>query len=101
MSSHIPKKFKMGGQEIKVIVKKNINKEGAIGLYRSHHNEIHVQTHLDGEPLPKTQVHQTFCHEYIHALLDACRREELCGDEDLVDLMAEFLYQSLGSKIFQ
>lgn len=99
MKYNIPRKFTIGGQEINVIIKKTIEVEGAIGAYKSMENEIHIQTHMDGKALPKSQVEQTFYHEYVHCLFDQCRQPELCSNESLVDLMGEFLYQSLGKRL--
>lgn len=75
---------------------KQIPQEGAVGLCKFFENEILVQTHLSGKPIAKSQVEQTFWHEYCHYLFDQCRREDLSLDENLVDLCGEFLYQSLG-----
>lgn len=93
---NIPKKFSMGGQEITVRVMKNIEKEGAIGLYRPLHNDIQIQTQVDKEDIHPSQTELIFWHEFSHCLLSACRREDLSENEELVDLMAEFLYQSVG-----
>ena len=98
MTYNIPRSFPMGGQIIKVKIKKTITTEAATGVCRFYENEIHLQTHLDGTLINKTQVEQTFWHEYAHYLLYHCRQEELCTNEELVDLMGEFLYQSLGKR---
>jgi len=100
MTYNIPKKIKIGGQTFKVIVKKTIEREDAIGEFRSLMNEIHVQTHIEGKKIPVSQVQQTFCHEFIHCLFDACRQEDLNRNEELVDLMGDFLHQALGDRIF-
>ena len=98
MKYKIPKNFDMGGQTIKVKVKPDVGKDGAIGFYSSYENRIEVQTHLDGSLIDKSKVEQTFWHEYAHCLLEHCRQDDLGANEDLVDLMGEFLYQSLGKK---
>lgn len=95
---NIPRKFSMGGQIIKVHIKRCVDVEGAIGYYKHHENEIGIQTHLNGSPIAVSQVEQTFWHEYAHCLLDHCREEELSTNEKLVDLLGEFLYQSLGKQ---
>lgn len=96
MTYNIPKKIKLGGQTIKVYIKRTVEKEGCIGFYSSLLNEIHVQTHVEGRAMPTDKVEQTFWHEYAHALTDSCRQEAICSDEAFIDLMGEFLYQSLG-----
>jgi len=98
MIYNIPKSFEIGGQKVKVIVKKKIDTEGAVGVCLFFQNEIHIQTHLNGKLMAKSQIEQTFWHEYVHYLLSHCRQEELSSNEELVDLMGEFLYQSLGKK---
>lgn len=90
---NIPKKFSIGGQEIKIRVMKDIQVEGAIGVYKSLANEIRVQTHLSGEAMAPSQVEQTYYHELCHCLFDHARQYELCANEELVDLMGELLYQ--------
>lgn len=98
MKYNIPKSFPIGGQTITVKVQKTIDVEGAIGAYKAIDNEILVQTHLQGKLMPRSQVEQTFYHEFVHCLFDHCRQDELCSNEELVDLMGELLYQALGKK---
>lgn len=93
MKYNIPKKFTIGGQEITVKVMKHIGIEGAIGVYKSAENLILVQTHMNNKPMARSQVEQTFHHELMHCLFDQARQEDLCSNEDLVDLMGELLYQ--------
>mgnify|MGYP000190795020 CR=1 FL=1 len=93
MKYNIPKQFNIGGQEIKVRTMKHIGIEGAIGVYKSLSNEILVQTHMNGKPMAVSQVEQTYHHELIHCLFDHARQEDLCCNEELVDLMGELLYQ--------
>lgn len=98
MTYNIPKSFTMGGQTVKVYVKKDINSEGDVGLCKFLHNEIYVQTHDKGKPMAKEKIEQTFWHEYAHYLLHQCRKDDLSENEELVDLMGEMLYQSIGKK---
>lgn len=88
----------IGGQEIKVELRKHLGEEGLLGLYKPLENKILVATHSSGVPMHSQQIEQTFWHEYSHCLFRACRKGELYVDEELVDLMGEFLYQSVGKK---
>ena len=96
MKYNIPKKMQLGGQTITTKIMKDIEVEGAIGVYKSLQNEIRVQTHANGMAIAKTKVEQTYWHEYAHAVTDACRREDLCVNEEFIDLLGEFLFQSVG-----
>lgn len=98
MKVNVPSKINLGGQTIRTEVKETIPVEGAIGCYKIHENLIQLQTHVNGIAISKEQVEQTYWHEYAHAILSACRQEELSCNEELVDLMGEFLYQSIGKK---
>jgi hypothetical protein len=101
MEYNLPKSFNIGGQKIKVKTFKSTDIEGAVGAYKSSKNEIDVQTHVNGEEFPASKVQQIFCHEYVHCLFDHARREDLCANEELVDLMGELILQSLGPYIFK
>lgn len=97
MKYNIPKKFIIGGQEIKVQTVRNLD-DFTLGLYVPLHNMIKIRTHVNDKPIHPQQVEQTFWHEYAHCLLLSCRKQDLYVDEELVDLMGEFLYQSVGKK---
>lgn len=101
MQYNLPKKFKIGAQTIKVKTFKNTDIEGAVGAYKSNKNQIDVQTHVNGEEFPVSKVQQAFCHEYVHCLFDHARREDLCANEELVDLMGELILQSFGHLLFR
>ena len=89
----IPKSFKLGAQEIKVIKKKQIETEGAIGHADFYVNEIQLQTHVNGRAMAEGQVTQTYYHELAHWLMFMCRQEDLCANEPFIDLLGEFLMQ--------
>lgn len=95
---NIPKKFPMGGQVVKVEIVKQVE-PGVLGKCFFFENMIKVGTHLDGKPVNKEQVEQTFWHEFCHYLFFQARQDELCYNEPLVDLLGEFLYQSLGKAV--
>jgi hypothetical protein len=96
---NIPKSFTMGGQNVKVVVKEDIGDPGNNGGCNFEENIISVQSHqANGDLRSSDMVEQTYWHEYAHFLLSQCRREDLSKDENLVDLMGEFLYQSIGKK---
>lgn len=98
MKYNIPKKFIIGGQEIKVELCRKLDTEHTLGIYYPLLNSIKVRTHCNDSEINPQQVEQTFWHEYAHCLLLACRKHDLFVDEELVDLMGEFLYQSIGKK---
>jgi len=93
----VPKEFKLGGQTYKVSCKPSIEIDGALGIWLPYSNHIMVQTHLNGHAIVKEAIDQTFCHEWGHALMAACRRDDLCADENFIDLLGEFLCQSINT----
>ena len=99
MTYNIPRKICFGGQTIKVKIMKDIGSGDDTGFYKCYFNLICVQTHWEGSLIAKEQVEQTFWHEYAHALLDHSRKEDLSIDEPLVDILGEFLYQSIGKSV--
>ena len=94
---NIPKSFEIGSQKISVKIAKNIEVEGALGLYSSLTNEILIQTHIGGKLMAASQIEQTYYHELVHCLFDHARQEDLCSNEQLVDLVAELLAQVIKS----
>lgn len=97
----IPKSFQMGGQTIKVTVHNGSSPPPSdiLGLCKFLENTIDIYTKCQGRIIAVEQVEQTFWHEYAHYLLFQTRKDELTHDEELVDLLGEFLYQSIGKKL--
>ena len=100
MKYDIPKSFPMGGQIIKVVIVKELFCDGQaiLGKFEAILNEIHLAKTVFGKVIVKSQVEQTYYHEYAHCLMFHCRQDNLNENEELIDLMGEFLYQSLKKK---
>lgn len=69
----------------------------AADMLRAHgtHNmdQARVLIRLDSEN--QELIMGTFCHELVHALLEAVRRDDLSSDENLVDGLGAVLHQFL------
>ena len=54
-----------------------------------HRNQILLTT----EDIPDAVRHHTFCHELVHFLFHYAGRDDLAGDETLVDVVGGLLAQ--------
>ena len=89
----IPTSFKLGPHEIKISYEKHMHgKKGLAGSCNSYYNTITLQGLGNGAPI--SQQEQTFYHEKVHLILDIMERDELCKDENFVNLFATFLLQT-------
>ena len=89
-----PEKFQIFGQEIQVKYTKNLLQQGAWGTYNHAKKLITIQTHnIDGTELDEDHMSQVFHHELMHCIFDHLGYEELSHNEQLVDQVANCLYQ--------
>jgi Zn-dependent peptidase ImmA (M78 family) len=88
----IPKKFKLFGQEIKVVFDNELQlKEDHVGLANYRKNLIILDNNVTRE---QSQIEQTFLHELIHFICEELGENELQKNEKLVDLIANLLHQA-------
>jgi hypothetical protein len=90
----IPRRFKMHGHEITVRIlplSRWPHTKGALGLYDPKLHRIDVRSDQ-----PDTAIQQTFCHEFVHAVLGQMDHK-LYADEVFVDNFGSLLHQALSS----
>ena len=90
----IPKKFSLHGHKVTVRIialSKWRHSKSAIGLYNPNLHRIDLRADLGD-----TELQQTFCHEFVHALLDEMNHD-LSYDEKFVDNFGSLLAQALAS----
>jgi hypothetical protein len=88
----IPKRFKLAGQTIQVIIDKELqHREDLWGLTVYRENKILLDEAI---ARPQTGQEQTFLHELVHWILYAME-SDLRTDEKFVNLFSNFLHQAL------
>ena len=90
---NIPKTFTLGSVSYKVEYVPHLNREDAVALSDSDECWIKIV-----DSYPKKRQEQAFCHELMHILFAASGRDDLHGDETLVDVTGTFLHQYLDTK---
>jgi hypothetical protein len=90
----IPKAFQLHGHTITVRIlplSRWPHSKDALGLYDPKLHRIDVRSDQ-----PVTAIQQTFCHEFVHAVLGAMDHK-LYADEVFVDNFGSLLQQALAS----
>ncbi len=86
------KRFQLGGKKYRVEYAKG-NATGNLGMAYGPCCRIVVQTQWDGKKVPEDSQEQTLYHELIHCVFHEIGREDLAGDEQLVQSAAVLLHQ--------
>ena len=89
----IPKKFKLFGNEIKVIVSEDLKKSNKYGETHYNKNEIRIASDIYEEK--SIELDLTLYHELIHMILGKMSEFEKSDDEKFVQTFAELLYQAI------
>lgn len=89
----VPKTFKLIGMDYIVGELPEDQREDLHGLHLPSDSTISLDPQL-----PPQKLRAVFCHEWIHAALEAVGREDLSEDETLVDSLGSVLYQFLKTK---
>jgi len=92
----IPESFMIFAQKIQVVIQPDLAyRSDDRGQFSSRYGRIVLQPHNEASPIPTTRVEQTFCHEVIHAWLEALGEIELDKNDGLVDRLGHCLHQFL------
>lgn len=106
---HIPEKFKLFNQTIRVIYDINhfIDKEGAYGFANYRRNLIILRPSTELVPVSDEQMEQTFYHELMHFIIyyvgsSYNKNEEgyMHQDECFIDLLSHLLHQALSTAVY-
>ena len=91
----IPREFELQGRTIRIVLSDDLESEDCYGKWESARERIT----LDATAPKDIRVHSLW-HEFLHAALEACGREDLSNDERFVDTLAGYVHQMLKSSRF-
>ena len=92
----IPKTFELMGQTINVrFVSELLQESDALGQACYRTGEIRILESSPAYVVTREQQMQTFLHELMHWVFYKLNKDELRKDEDLVDMVADLLMQTL------
>ena len=92
----IPKKIRVGGQEIEVTQPMCIE-GGKLGECRLGDGYIKIAEQFNGVSQPESSKVNTYWHEVTHCILDTMGRGDLSQDETFVSSFAGFLTECYHS----
>jgi len=99
MKFTIPKRFKLFDQWIDVKWnKKLLHNDDCLGMACYRDNKIELQPQLEGRPIKKSQLDQTFFHELTHQIFHAIDENELRTNEKIVNQVGKCLYNFFDTK---
>lgn len=92
----IPISFELQGRTIRVIRSEDVPfKNDAWACWDADSDRITLDP-----TAPKDMRAHSFLHEFLHAALEACGRDDLSSDEKLVDALAGLTHQMLKTSKF-
>ena len=92
----IPKRFDLMGTTIDVEYNADMMFDGdAMGQANYRRNKIFIAPNTSTFKMTQEQVEHVFLHELTHWIFKQLNRNELQKDEELVDMFAELLHQTL------
>jgi len=92
----IPKTFELMGETITVnFVNELLQEEDVLGQACYRTGEIRILTSSPAYKVTEEQQMQTFLHELMHWVFHKLKKDDLRKDEDLVDMVADLLMQTL------
>lgn len=91
-----PASFKLLGHTIKVVLVEDLaDREGALG--QCHPDRLLIELQAPGK-ISQSLLVQTFLHEWVHMAFYMMGETKLYGNEKVVDLTSQCLYQMLVSR---
>lgn len=91
MTLNVPKEINIAGLTITIEMTDDLP-SGCIGKADYQKQKIYINPNFASQCLTE----QTFYHELVHWILFVMGEEDLKSNEQFVDLMAHFIYQSIG-----
>lgn len=92
----IPDRFKLFGETVEVIYKKDLNNEdNCNGLANYRYSRIELQPSTEAIPRSPESIEQSYLHEVTHFILGAIEEHKLRDDERFVELFSKALHQVL------
>jgi hypothetical protein len=90
----IPKRFKLFGTTIKVIIDNNIDDSNTIGISEFTKAQIRIAEKDSEDIFTKDTIIDTFYHERTHSILDAMGEHKLSCNEKFVEVFSRLLKQA-------
>ena len=89
----VPKRFTLLGVQytVEVIPPTKWRHPECVGYFDQNRGVVQIK-----KAAPDITL-QTYFHELVHLILTSANREDLSGDEGLVDLMASLIHQALAT----
>ena len=98
----IPKRFKLYGQTIEVVMVNTLDyDDGCRGQADYRNNQIKLQLPGEQITMPVTHQEQSFCHELVHFLFSMAGYDEDRKDEVKVERISNLLHQALTSAEYE
>jgi len=98
----IPKSFKLFGLTIKVVFAKGmLDRDDSVGLAFIKRSVIELCPTTEQAPISPSRVEQTFCHEWVHFMLDAIGERDLGRNEKFVSQFSGLLHQGLTTMEYE
>lgn len=92
----IPKRFDLMGTTIEVEYNFDMMLDNdEVGQANYRRNKIFIAPNTSTFKMTREQVEHVFLHELTHWIFNRLNRSELQKDEELVDMVAELLHQTL------
>lgn len=92
----IPKRFDLMGTTIEVEYNSDMMLDNdAMGQANYRRNKIFIAPNTSTFKMTQEQVEHVFLHELTHWIFRQLNKSELQKDEELVDMFAELLHQTL------
>ncbi len=96
-SNEIPKTFRVAGMTHTVVFEKHKHGDSGFGEVTYPDNKIVLFAAMDGVPICRDQMIQTFWHEATHAILQAMGEGELNRNEKFVCCFSSLLNELMQS----
>ena len=96
MKYNIPKRIRVGGQDIEVKIVETIPGQNC-GISDIVTGEIQIAKYVDDRKQTESSMYNTFIHECLHAVLGTMGEHELNENEKFVSCMAGFVTEIIRS----
>lgn len=94
MKIRIPKQISIGPYDIKILKQKDLAiSDGCLGKANILKCEIFLQEPTPAHHQKPEQLLATYIHELLHIIFCMAKREDLSNNEELVDILSEFMTQ--------
>ena len=97
MKFEIPATFTLGGVEHVVEIQHTVRDGQDFGQYDPVRKVIQIAYTCGNRGVPQSFQQQTFLHEFVHAILNTMRKDDLYDEESFVNTFASFLNEAINT----